>query len=107
MDSSPVKQLMEQDVMVDMTREELTGLLKENVLAITFTKKDGSVRSMTATLMESVLPAKDSEDTRTKKPNPNVVSVWSVHDQGFRSFRLDSVVSIGIQESEENQGEKK
>lgn len=86
--------------MVDLTRNDLVGLLKENVLAITFTKKDGSVRSMNATLMESVLPAKVPEVTRTKTPNPNVVSVWSVQDEGFRSFRLDSVLSVNIQEGE-------
>lgn len=73
----------------------LVDRLKESVITVTFTKVDGSERTMTCTLLPSYLP----EQYRNNAPIlseevGNVISVWDVNAGGWRSFRIDSVKSI-------------
>lgn len=80
---------------MSFTKELLTEWLKKGVFEVTFSKKDGTVRVMEATLLASKLPVVENKTTtRTKKPNPEVLSVWSVKDNSWRSFRIDSVKSV-------------
>lgn len=83
---------------------ELNNLLKENILEITFTKKDGSQRILLGTLQEKYLPVKEesSEKGSTRKRSANVISVWDVENEGFRSIRNDSIISYTIKEGEIN-----
>ena len=78
-------------------KETLNELLHEDVLTVTFIKKDGSERVMTCTLQEDILPAKATKDdtaTKPKKINPDVMPVYDIKAKGFRSFRLDSIKKI-------------
>ena len=76
-------------------RDFILPLLHENVITVEFTKVNGDKRVMDCTLQESVLPPVTiTEDASEKAPNPDVLCVWSVKDDGWRSFRLDSVTSI-------------
>lgn len=80
---------------MSFTKELLTEWLKKGVFEVTFTKNDGTVRVMEATLLASKLPIVENKTTaRTKKPNPEVLSVWSVKDNSWRSFRIDSIKSV-------------
>jgi len=73
--------------------------LKRNVIKVTFTKVNGEERVMNCTLHQSVLPEKYiSEDIIKKKENPDVLSVWDIDKNGWRSFRLDSVKEIKVLE---------
>ena len=47
------------------TKEQLKGFLRENVLSVVFTKKDGSERVMECTLKPDLLPVQD-ENTESK-----------------------------------------
>jgi hypothetical protein len=76
--------------MVDF--EKLAQDLRTSTKRIRFTKRDGTVRDLRGTLQESVLPARTEETTRA--PNPAVMSVWDVDNNGWRSFRRDSVIEI-------------
>lgn len=78
-------------------KENLKQALQQTVGAIVFTKNDGSERTMKCTLQESFLPVSDKkESTTVKKDNPEVLSVWDIEAHGWRSFRIDSILSTDI-----------
>lgn len=76
-----------------MNKEAILRSLHLGVVQITFTKKDGTERVMECTLKEDMLPPQvDIEEAiQKKKPNPDVLAVWDVEKEGWRSFRWDSV----------------
>ncbi len=76
------------------TKESITEQLRQGILDIQFVKKDGSLREMRCTLNEKHLPTVTTEST--KKDNPNVLAVWDIDNNGWRSFRIDSITSVRI-----------
>jgi hypothetical protein len=74
---------------IDMNLKEL---LKNGVVEVTFTKMNGDKRVMTCTLQPSFLP-EEVETEKTRKQNDDVLSVWDIDANGWRSFRFDSVIS--------------
>lgn len=81
-----------------INKQDLTNLLKENVLQVTFTKKDGTERVMTCTLLKDIVPKYEKKTEKVKKINENVLSVWDVEKDEFRSFKLDSLLSYSVLE---------
>lgn len=81
-------------------REELITKLKENVCLVSFKKKDGTNRKMKCTLKESIVPKATKEDPLSQKKiralNEEVIPVWDVEKEGWRSFRVDSVSFVGV-----------
>lgn len=75
------------------TKEELQEQLKTGPQIVTFTKADGTERVMRCTLNESYLPLQEEKETK-RKPNDEVVPVWDLDKNAWRSFRVDSVKSI-------------
>lgn len=65
----------------------LRDLLKENIVMVTFTKKNGEEREMLCTLREEFLPEVSGDSTVS-----SVVTVYDLENQGWRSFREDSVI---------------
>ncbi len=61
-------------------------------VTVTFEKKDGTERVMNCTLQVSIVPQVDAESTR--KGNDNVVAVWDLDKDAWRSFRVDSIKSV-------------
>lgn len=73
--------------------------LQNGVVTVVFEKTDGTERSMRCTLSDLYVPQVLSEfDGQVAKParqlNDNVQAVWDIDNQGWRSFRLDSVKQI-------------
>ena len=64
--------------------------LKKNVMRVTFTKINGEERVMRCTLHNSVLPEQPISGIK-KKENQETLSVWDLDNDGWRSFRLDSI----------------
>jgi hypothetical protein len=99
--------MVEEDTKKDVSREDVVGLLRQDVAQVTFTKADGSERVMNCTLLSEVLnervpPIADSPESKapsTKAVNPHTVAVYDITADGWRSFRLDSVKSIGFPDS--------
>jgi len=75
--------------------ELLTTLLKENILSVVFVKNDGTERVLKCTLRPDLLP-EQTESTGTRKPNPAILSAWDLENDGWRSFRLDSVITTTV-----------
>ena len=79
----------------ELTKEDLQEILKEGKSSVVFIKKDGTTRLMKCTLDPLLLPKVDgSVEKKTKKVNDEVLSVWSIDDEGWRSLRTDSVINI-------------
>ena len=79
-------------------REWLRELLRERVVGVVFTKKDGTERVMQATLSEDLIPeVQNSEKTSTtRKKSDEALAVWDTEAEGWRSFRWDSVKTINF-----------
>jgi len=74
--------------------------LKKNVMRVTFTKVNGEERVMRCTLHDSVLPEQPISGIK-KKENQDTLSVWDLDNDGWRSFRLDSIKEMKVIEGVE------
>ena len=83
---------------IDVLRDKLKTLLKELVLDIEFTKTDGTKRSMICTLKSDLIPEQETPTTTKRHINlsDEVVRVYDLEKEGWRSFRLDSINYINI-----------
>jgi hypothetical protein len=85
-----------------MNQQEIKNALHSNVCTVTFTKVNGEERVMQCTLKEDLLPAQiDLEETiekKTKTPNPDVLAVYDVAAEGWRSFRWDSLKDFKVEQ---------
>ena len=77
-----------------MDRNILLEALTKHECTVTFTKVNGETRVMPCTLKEDIIPK--VEHKGTKKPNELVVSVWCTDKREWRSFRVDNVVNLEI-----------
>jgi len=78
-----------------LNKEIVTKALHEGVCTVTFTKVNGDERVMNCTLNADKMPKMEEKEGGTKKkPNPDVLSVWDVTANGWRSFRWDSLKSF-------------
>lgn len=99
LDKKLMEKLLKGNVMMyDITtksRDEMIAELQKRECEVLFRKINGDERRMTCTLQESVLPA--TTPNPEKKPRPvneaNIVA-WDVKANGFRSFRVENVVSF-------------
>lgn len=76
-------------------RDTLLKDLRENVMAVTFTKVNGDIREMRCTLMPGLLPPtyvnEESEEREFHVKNPDIITCWDTMSKGWRSFRIDSI----------------
>ena len=77
------------------TKQSLKEVFSKNVVHITFKKVDGADRKMKCTLKPEFLP-EQKESTRKKPENDNVLPVWDLNLNAFRSFRVDSLVNYEL-----------
>lgn len=81
------------------TRTELLEVLTgENPVAVTFTKLDGTKRDMRCTLNLELIPTENHpKGTKQTKENLDVIRVFDLdEDNGWRSFRVDSVTGFTV-----------
>jgi hypothetical protein len=81
---------------ISLDKSSILQRLQNGVALVTFTKKDGTVRGMKCTLAESLTPQVEvkSSAPRVIAENDNLVKVYDLEKQGWRSFNVDSVISI-------------
>nr|QMP83745.1 MAG: hypothetical protein [Caudoviricetes sp.] len=82
--------------MQNLEFENLIELLRENIVNLKFKKINGDERVMNCTLSSEYIPETKTESK--KKPNSDIVSIWSVDDNGWRSFRKDSVINYEVKQ---------
>lgn len=80
----------------------LRSVLKDSVVTIKFTKKDGDERVIKATLKEDLIPFDMiPKGTSTRKKSEDSQSVFDVEKDEWRSFRWDSVKQLNFSIGEE------
>ncbi len=84
-----------------MDKKSIQADLKHSVAEVVFTKDDGTIRTMKATLSAQYLP-KMTEEYVPGQPDPetyvagdpNLVAVWDIEANGWRSFKINKVISM-------------
>lgn len=83
-----------------LTKSEYSKALKNGVYEVCFKKKDGTFRIMKCTLMSALIPKTLNEVTDDvllkpkRKENPDVLSVFDLEKNSWRSFRIESVATF-------------
>lgn len=80
-----------------MTKEEIVAMLQAGVCEVTFTKVNGEIRQMPCTLKSELLPTVDANklhEEKTRKQNPDNLSVWCTDKNEWRSFKIANVQQI-------------
>jgi hypothetical protein len=83
----------------------LRGHLKFGPVTVTFTKKDGTERVMKCTTNPTYIMFKDPaimESKNERKVNEEVMPVYDMESEAWRSFRWDSVKSVSFTIGEES-----
>ena len=79
---------------MELSKSTIMHMLESGIVNVKFTKTDGTEREMKCTLMEHIAKPHVKKTDREKKENDNIIAVWDVDKESWRSFRLDSVISI-------------
>lgn len=74
--------------------EQIKEQMRSGVVWVTFKKVDGTLRTMECTLAEYLLPPTSGSRTH----NDEVVVVYDIAVEAWRSFRKDSVISVEVPE---------
>lgn len=81
-------------------RNQIIELAKSAILTVTFVKANNQIRVLKGTLMPKYLPMQiDLEENLNKAKyteNLNVIALWDIEADGWRSFRLTSVTGVAI-----------
>lgn len=79
-------------------QDSVKAALINGVIEVAFTKADGTLRKINATLSESVVPRANKEDPLStkavRKVSPEVCVIWDVDSKGWKSFRWDRLQRI-------------
>ena len=75
-------------------KDWLLSLLRSEIVELTFIKKDGSERIMTCTLAEQKIPAENVPKGTDRAKSDEAVAVFDLENNGWRSFRWDSLTNI-------------
>lgn len=79
--------------MKDINWGDVEKAMKEGVVKVTFVKADGTIREMDCTLMSYLLPETKGNK---REPNPDLMVVFDIEIEAWRSFRKDSVLDIEV-----------
>lgn len=89
----------ELEVVKSQIRKEMTNALHERTCRVVFRKQStGEEREMLCTLQSDIIPQATKSDplsqTKVRTLNEEVIAAWDVEKKGWRSFRVDSVISF-------------
>jgi WYL_2, Sm-like SH3 beta-barrel fold len=81
-------------------RAQLTEMLTEGIVEVTFTKVSGETRTMPCTLKPGLVPPAKAEDPasqkRVRELNEEVIVAWCTDKSAWRSFRIDNVLGVSM-----------
>lgn len=77
---------------VNVSREHYLNHLKKGECRVIFTKSNGEERVMRATLLNTLITSEYEKKTeRVKKVNEDVIAVYDLDNQSWRSFNINTV----------------
>lgn len=74
--------------------ENLRDDLRENIVNLKFTKKNGETRLMRCTLQETYLPPFQGGAPK----GPEVMAIFDIDNDEWRSFRVDSYIEHNVEQ---------
>lgn len=80
----------------NVARDWLKSVLRDGEATIVFTKIDGTERTMNCTLSEEKIPFEFAPKGVNRAKNDEILAVFDLENQGWRSFRWDSVKSVNF-----------
>jgi len=75
-----------------MSKKKLLQKLKLEVVEITFTKKDNTIRNMKCTQNFELIPKEELPKGNRVVKDKNIVVVYDVEVNGWRSFNYKSLI---------------
>lgn len=90
---------MNEEIDFELVREQYIDALKKNVCKVVFIKKDKSKRTLNCTLNPSKLAVVGAFSGKTHRQhiqNDDVISVWDLDNDGWRSFTIENVISFEV-----------
>jgi len=83
------------DLNISMERNEIIAFLKQGPCELIFKKKNGSDRTMIATLKTELIPQNGLQGfQKVRKSNESIVSVFDLQKHAWRSFLLSNLTGI-------------
>ncbi len=78
---------------MNFDKDEIMLNLREGKCVVTFEKVNGEIRKMLCTLKSDYIPIEETDvgEKRTKVENPDVLPVYDIESNGWRSFRWNSL----------------
>lgn len=77
-------------------RASLSALLRESDCWIVFTKKDGSKRTMLASLRPEEIGDYEKKTDRVRAVNEDILPVWDIEAGAWRSVVIDNILSVEV-----------
>ena len=77
-----------------MNRDNVVEMLRKGVVNVKFTKKNGDIRDMKCTLLQSSIPQEKQAKGTLGPVDESVVRVYDVATDGWRSFVLANVLNV-------------
>lgn len=74
----------------------ISVLQHEANVQIKFLKTDGTEREMNCTLKEDIVEPYEKKTDKVKARNEDVLPVFDLDKKAWRSFRLDSILSVNF-----------
>lgn len=75
-------------------RDWLCNYLLENKIAVTFKKKDNTLRTMQCTRDVRLIPAEKQPKGTSKQENTSTISAFDLEINDWRSFTLANITNI-------------
>jgi len=83
-------------------RKWLVDLLKSQPITVVFEKTNGEHREMNCTLKDGVAIPYEKKTDKQKKHDSEVLPVWDIDKNAWRSFRYDSIIKINFDLKDNN-----
>ena len=77
-----------------LSKSNIKNMLNTDIVNVKFKKIDGSERLMKCTLIKEIVKEYEKKTERTRPISEDLLSVWDVEKDGWRSFRYDSIIEI-------------
>lgn len=77
-----------------LTKTNLEARLSEGLCIVRYEKKNGEIRTQLGTRDMDLVPDSDLPNGNGGEQSDNIVAFYSLLDEGWRSFRIDSLLGI-------------
>lgn len=76
-------------------RNDIVSQMNNRVVTVTFKKSNGTTRVLKGTLASSLVPSGERKNLQPNGGvNSDVVNCWDTEANGWRTFRVNSIVSV-------------